>query len=446
MRSRLVFATVIFGAAGASLACGSGSGDGGGGGFGNTGNTAAGGTGATGTGGGAGVAGQINIGGAAGSAGVAGAAGAAGVGSGGSGTGGSSTGGIGGVGTGGVGTGGVGTGGVGTGGVGTGGVGTGGVGTGGVGTGGVGTGGVGTGGTGGSGGGCQPQCAGKQCGPDTCGGQCGSCSSGQSCNGAGQCVCVPQCTGKACGSDGCGGVCGTCPNGLCSSTGQCVCVPLCPGKQCGSNGCGGTCGSCASGESCNSSGQCISNQQTVTLYATTDNTLIYSTTNAAAANTAYPSGDISVGCNWAAGYYTNDWVCGITAVRFDTSSLSGKTIISAKLRLYPYILPADYGTTYGVNAFVASWSGSTITFNNAPNYYTSYQTNVNPPTSTSLPLEWSITNIVKQWASGAWANNGLIVRDNNLTFPGYTAYRATSFDSINTATGIYRPALVVTYQ
>lgn len=183
----------------------------------------------------------------------------------------------------------------------------------------------------------------------------------------------------------------------------------------------------------------------MTLYATIDNTLLYSTTDPSAAYTVYPTGSISAGCSWLAGYYSNDWVCAASAIKFDTSALNGKTIISAKLRLHPYILPADYGTTYGVNAFAASWSGSAITFSNSPNMYTSFQVNVNPPTST-LPLEWTITNIVKQWASGAWVNNGLFVHDNDLNFPGYTAFRATSFDSSNTATGTYRPALVVTYQ
>ncbi len=174
--------------------------------------------------------------------------------------------------------------------------------------------------------------------------------------------------------------------------------------------------------------------------------MIYSTTNSSAANSVYAGGDISIGCNWAKGLYVNDWVCGFSAIKFNTSILSGKTIISAKLRLYPYILAANYSTTYGVNAFASYWSPSSITFNNAPNYFTSFQANVNPPTSTTFPLQWTITNIVKQWASGAWANNGLSLRDNKLTFPGYTAYRATSFDSTNTTSGFRRPSLVVTYQ
>lgn len=190
----------------------------------------------------------------------------------------------------------------------------------------------------------------------------------------------------------------------------------------------------------------MSTQQTVTLYATADNTLIFSTTNAAAENTAYPTGDISVGCNWVDGFYFDDWVCAATALKFNTSTLTGKTIISAYLRLDPYILPADTYTTYRASAFAAAWSPSSITFGNSPNYYISYSAIVNPPTNTVFPVEWNVTNMVKQWASSAWVNNGIALTDDNLVFPGYTAFRATSFESTNTTSGTDRPRLVVTYQ
>ena len=190
----------------------------------------------------------------------------------------------------------------------------------------------------------------------------------------------------------------------------------------------------------------MSPQTTTTFYATADNTLIYSTTNSAAANTVYAGGDISVGCNWAAGVYSNDWVCGWTTLKFSLGALTGKTIISATLKLYPYILPANLNTTYKVNAFAAYWSPNTITANNAPNIYTSFIAYANPPTTTVVPVTWNITSIVQQWASGGWVNNGLQISDNNLVFPGYTAYRATSFESTNTTSGSMRPQLQVTYQ
>jgi hypothetical protein len=77
--------------------------------------------------------------------------------------------------------------------------------------------------------------------------------------------------GAVCGSasDGCGGTlaCGTCPTGqTCNSSNQCVgtCTPTtCAqlGAVCGSasDGCGGTlaCGTCPAGQTCNASNQCI---------------------------------------------------------------------------------------------------------------------------------------------------------------------------------------------
>ena len=117
---------------------------------------------------------------------------------------------------------------------------------------------------------CTPNCNGKQCGPNGCTkdngapGQCGTCSSGQTCNNAGQCEtpCTPDCVGKNCGPNGCGGSCGACSKGTCNNkTGQCVfipvtCNPNCVGKNCGPNGCGSTCGTCTGDKTCNTAGQC----------------------------------------------------------------------------------------------------------------------------------------------------------------------------------------------
>jgi chitodextrinase len=185
---------------------------------------------------------------------------------------------------------------------------------------------------------------------------------------------------------------------------------------------------------------------TVSAVPSADNSLIYSTTNPGAQTTVYGTQDLSIGCNWAAGLYASDFVCANTALMFNVqSTIAGKTIISATLRLYPYILAADYNTTYSVNAYAGAWSTSTITFANQPNYYTSNQTSVAPPTTTAVPLEFNVKAIVQAWASGTWANNGFLLRDTNAIVPGYTAYRATSFQSVDTSS-TKRPVLVIEYQ
>ena len=150
---------------------------------------------------------------------------------------------------------------------------------------------------------CTPSCSGKECGADGCSSSCGNCStshpkysSGQTSCTDGKCVCTPDCTNKCngaddgcggtcsscraacyngacctpncnlynrtCGADGCGGSCGTCASGQsCNSSGQCVCTPNCSSKVCGQDTCGNECGAlngeCATGYNCNSSGQCI---------------------------------------------------------------------------------------------------------------------------------------------------------------------------------------------
>jgi len=187
---------------------------------------------------------------------------------------------------------------------------------------------------------------------------------------------------------------------------------------------------------------------TLTVIPVADNTLVYNTTDSNAKNTVFRTGDLSSGCNWANGAFLSDFVCASSALLFDVQSqISGKTIVSAKLRLYPYILPADVNTTYAVSAFAASWSATAITFANQPQYYISGTVNVSPPVTTAIPLEFDIKTIVQNWANGTWANNGLLLRDANGVAPGYTAYRATSYYSTdNYVTASKRPQLEIQYQ
>lgn len=72
--------------------------------------------------------------------------------------------------------------------------------------------------------------------------------------------CKPNCTNKTCGSDGCGGQCGSCLR--CTECAGNSCAPVangCINKQCGTDGCypcGPLGGKCASGQVCDTNGQC----------------------------------------------------------------------------------------------------------------------------------------------------------------------------------------------
>jgi hypothetical protein len=70
------------------------------------------------------------------------------------------------------------------------------------------------------------------------------------------------------------------------------------------------------------------------------------------------------------------------------------------------------------------------------------------PLTTSLPVEWDVTQIVQAWADGTMVNNGFILLDPNDT-PTYTpALRMTLFDSMeyNDNKPNRRPILEIEYR
>jgi hypothetical protein len=92
------------------------------------------------------------------------------------------------------------------------------------------------------------------------------------------------------------------------------------------------------------------------------------------------------------------------------------------------------GIQHIINPLAGSWSTSTITFSNTPQYYTSPYVTKAPPTSAAIAWEVDVTSIVQAWANGSRTNYGILMRDNNIAWPGYTAYRETIFFSNETAT------------
>ncbi|HEX7050967.1 MAG TPA: CARDB domain-containing protein [Longimicrobiales bacterium] len=186
----------------------------------------------------------------------------------------------------------------------------------------------------------------------------------------------------------------------------------------------------------------------ITAYASADNTMLFSTTDPALAGNTYPTGDLGVGCNFSVLSFGTEFVCASSALKFDglQEQIAGRTIRSAVLRLYASSLPADDNTTFGVNAFSGPWSPSTLTYANQPSYFTTSQAQALPPTSTVVPLEFDVTAIVQNWASGVWANNGLLVRDLVSALPPVSVIRATFFDSADSYDSpARRPQLIVTF-
>ncbi len=168
------------------------------------------------------------------------------------------------------------------------------------------------------------------------------------------------------------------------------------------------------------------------LVADADNTVIYNSANTAPQNTVYPNGDISVGTNYFYNAFSYEYLNGAAAIRFSdlTTYIYGKTITKATLIFQVNSLPGAFDGSYAVNALAGSWSPSTLTYNNCPDYYTSNTATKNAPTSSAVPWSFDVTGIVRAWAAGTWTNNGFYLRDANISAPGSECYRGIDLLSV----------------
>jgi hypothetical protein len=137
-------------------------------------------------------------------------------------------------------------------------------------------------------------------------------------------------------------------------------------------------------------------------------------------------------------------------VRFDLSSLTGKTIISGGLNLTTSMRGVGYyPRQWHVRALSTSWSPSTVTWNIVENtqYYTQSQIILYPPGyyGQSDIFDLDVTGIVKNWVNGTWNNYGLIFGSHDYTFPYYTSYDAFEFYSLEDP-GQEWPKLEITYR
>jgi len=192
----------------------------------------------------------------------------------------------------------------------------------------------------------------------------------------------------------------------------------------------------------------VGSPASLTAYASHDNAIVKSSTDPGDANTVFATNDLGVGCDFAIGPFQSDYICFATLLRFDglQAQIAGRTISHAVLQLQPFELAADFGTTYSASAIAGSWNPATVTFNNAPSFFTGNSTSVNPPVTAAVPMEVDVTNIVRNWANGSWANNGIILRDLASTLPPVSLLRTTYFYSLEYFAGAAsRPRLVINF-
>jgi hypothetical protein len=189
----------------------------------------------------------------------------------------------------------------------------------------------------------------------------------------------------------------------------------------------------------------------ISAYASADNGVAYASQSSAIANTVYQSTQNGAGCDWSYTIIgTYDFFCAGTAFKFDVQSqIAGRTVQQATLRLYVYALRGDFSFTpyMRLRAFGAAWNPATLTWNNMPGTYTTGEIVTAAPVSGAVPMDFDVTAIVQNWASGAWTNNGFQLYPVIPNPPGYTSLETTWFQSLEYwYASDQRPRLIVTFQ
>jgi uncharacterized protein YjdB len=170
------------------------------------------------------------------------------------------------------------------------------------------------------------------------------------------------------------------------------------------------------------------------------------------ANAFHPN-SIAVGCYWYLWYdavammQVQEYSCAQSLVKFDVSALAGKTVMSATLKLTTGVTGVGYvPRSWYLHALAAPWSGTSVTWKNAPStYYVASASNWNPPTAVGQIYNIDVSNTVRNWVSGAWPNNGFSMGINDVSFPYQISLDAFEFYS-SEAGAAYGPQLIVVAQ
>jgi len=181
---------------------------------------------------------------------------------------------------------------------------------------------------------------------------------------------------------------------------------------------------------------------TVTLNSQFDNLVMVNSTIPATANTVNQTAELAVGCNWTYSLVTGlqDFVCAQSLVKFDVSTLAGKTIDSATLTLtVNYRGVGFFPRNWHVWAIASSWSPATATWNTVSTssflHYTASEIIQAPPTFAGQVYSINVRSIVQNWANGIFNNNGLMFGSEDNSFPFATSFDAFAFYSREDAAG-----------
>jgi hypothetical protein len=186
-----------------------------------------------------------------------------------------------------------------------------------------------------------------------------------------------------------------------------------------------------------------------TFYASADNFVAYNSRNPNAANGVFEQGPLILGSQYSIVNLFPVRQHHAVLMKFDVqSTIAGKTILEAKLRLYQDNVPRDPSGRFRLNAIRDGWDPRSITWNiwRGMTYYADGQVDFAALPSTVSALELDVTRIVQRWAKGSLRNHGFqlwepapvgaLVSEQNFTIQSMDVSRAPD----------KRPQLFIRYQ
>ena len=190
----------------------------------------------------------------------------------------------------------------------------------------------------------------------------------------------------------------------------------------------------------------------LTAYASYDNVVMMSTSIPSWANTVYSNTDLVVGFDFFEKVGGYDYLTAVSLLKFNIQSqIAGRSIARATLRLHVYVLRGDFSITPRIrlNALSMDWNPNTITWNiwQTMLHYLAGEVTLNAPSSGALPMDFDVTTIVRNWASGTFNNYGLQLFPEGHFYPWDSSFQATHFQSLETYNSqSTRPQLIIEFQ
>jgi len=148
-----------------------------------------------------------------------------------------------------------------------------------------------------------------------------------------------------------------------------------------------------------------------------------------------------------------------SALKFDLPvQVTGRTVTKATLRLAVFEVRRDIqwnGPTATMNiqlranAFTTDWDPASMSWNvwTSLGYQSDGEARAAAPNSLATPVDFNVTTIVRNWASGAWKNYGLRLAADTYSDPGGDSYGISNFySSVKYDRPDQRPQLIIEYQ